>query len=371
MMAKVNPRAKGMSVPELPVDPVESAKIAGLRYVNSNGPGIGRRRAGKGFIYIGVDSRPIRDREVIRRIQSLVIPPAWQDVWICPVANGHLQAVGRDAKGRKQYRYHPEYREIRNKTKFTRMAAFGAALPRIREQVEQDLSLRGLPKRKVLAVVVRLLETTCMRIGNDEYAKQNNSFGLTTLRNRHVQNEGRTLRFKFRGKSGQVHDIELKDYRLARLIQQMQDLPGYQLFEYVDDDGRPAAISSEDVNEYLKEITGEDFTAKDFRTWVGTGIVCLALEKIGCSSSATGMKRNIVAAIKSTAARLGNRPAVCRKYYLHPAVFRAYEEGTLLEQLSKSSPNGTLRGLRREELAVAALVKEYDDLSVATEKKAA
>jgi DNA topoisomerase-1 len=347
--------------PTLPADPVQSARLAGLRYVASGGPGITRRKAGKGFTYTGAGGKPVRDETVIRRIKSLVIPPAWTQVWICPTASGHLQAVGRDARGRKQYRYHPEYRVIRDKTKFGRMIAFGSALPGIREQVEADLRLTGLPKRKVLAALVRLLETTCIRVGNDEYTKQNNSFGLTTLRNRHVQIEGRTLRFKFRGKSGQEHSIELKDDRLARIVQRLQDLPGYDLFEYLDDEHQPAKIGSEDVNENLREITGEDFTAKDFRTWMGTGIAALALEEIGPGERKTEVKRNIVAAIKHTSSRLGNRPPACRKYYVHPAILDAYTDGTLLAALERAKATDVPHALRREELAVMALVRIYDE----------
>jgi DNA topoisomerase I len=354
-------RKKITELASLPKDPVESARVAGLRYVTADRPGITRRRAGNGFVYVGADHKPIRDPEVLRRIKSLVIPPAWKDVWICPLANGHLQAVGRDARLRKQYRYHPQYRAIRDRTKFGRMIAFGTALPKIREQVEADLALHGLPKRKVVATVARLLETTCIRVGNDEYAKENNSFGLTTLHNRHVQIEGRTLRFKFRGKSGQQHDVELKDSRLSRIIRRLQELPGYDLFEYIDDEGKPAKIGSEDVNDYLREITGEDFTAKDFRTWTGTGLAALALEQIGPGKSKSAVKKNIVAAIKDTSTRLGNRPPACRKYYIHPAILDAYADGTLLPALEHATATDLPRGLRREELAVMALLKVYDE----------
>jgi DNA topoisomerase-1 len=347
-------------LPLLPTDPVESARLAGLRYVTADGPGITRRKAGKGFVYLGVNGKVIRDEELIRRIKSLAIPPAWSDVWICPLTNGHLQAVGRDARFRKQYRYHRQYRAVRDMTKFGRMVAFGTALPKIRECVAADLALHGLPKRKVIATVVRLLETTCMRVGNDEYARENKSFGLTTLRNRHVQIEGRTLRFKFRGKSGQQHDIELKDSRLSRIIRNLQELPGYDLFEYLNDEGQPAKISSEDVNDYLRNITGEDFTAKDFRTWMGTCVLALGLEQTGPGKSKSAVKRNIVAAIKNTSTRLGNRPPACRKYYLHPAILDAYRDGTLLAELKRAESTGFPHGLRREELAVMALVKLYE-----------
>jgi DNA topoisomerase-1 len=241
------------------------------------------------------------------------------------------------------------------------MIAFGTALPKIRLQVQEDLRLHGLPKRKVLATLVRLLETTCIRVGNDEYAKDNKSFGLTTLRNRHIEINGHTLRFRFRGKSGQEHYIELKDDRMARIVRKLQDLPGHELFEYLDDEGRPTKISSEHVNDYLGEITGEDFTAKDFRTWMGTGLAALALEQIGPAISKTTVKRNIVAAIKSTSARLGNRPPACRKYYVHPVILDAYADGTLLKALERAKPTDLPHSLRREELAVMALVKVYDE----------
>jgi DNA topoisomerase I len=355
------PRKSITKLSSLAGDPVGSATAVGLRYVTSNGLGITRRRAGKGFVYLGVDRKVIRNPKVIRRIKSLAIPPAWKDVWICPLTNGHLQAVGRDARFRKQYRYHPQYRAIRDKTKFGRMIAFGRSLPRIRERIEADLGLHGLPKRKVLATVVRLLETTCIRVGNDEYAKENNSFGLTTLRNRHVQIEGRTLRFKFRGKSGQQHDIELKDTRLSRIIRNLQDLPGYDLFEYIDDEGQPVKISSGDVNDYLREITGEEFTAKDFRTWMGTGLAALALERIGPAESKSAVKRNIVAAIKDTSSRLGNRPPACRKYYVHPVILDAYANGTLSPALESAKTTRQPHALRREELAIMDLIKRHDD----------
>lgn len=342
----------------LPPTPAESARAVGLRYVPGDGPGITRRRSGKGFIFLGIDRKPIRDEEVLRRIKSLVIPPAWTEVWVSPLPNGHLQAVGRDARGRKQYRYHPQYRAVRDKTKFSRMIAFGSALPRIRKRVALDLRLRGLPKRRVLATVARLLENTCIRVGNDEYAKENNSFGLTTLRNRHVQIEGRTLRFKFRGKSGQEQYVELKNDQLARIIHRLQDLPGYDLFEYVDDTGQPVKIDSEDVNAYLREISGEDFTAKDFRTWMGTGTAALALESIGAGKTTAELKRNIAAAIKAAAMRLGNRPPACRKYYVHPAILDSYGDGTLLAALEHAKAIRLPRALRREELVVTITREE-------------
>ena len=351
-----NARKRKVRVALLPTDPYESARIAGLRYVSDTMPGIVRRRAGTGFTYRMPDGSAVRDTEVLRRIRSLVIPPAWRSVWICPLATGHMQAVGFDEKGRKQYRYHPLYRQVRDATKFTRMAVFGLALPAIRNRVAADLKVEGLPKNKVVATVVRLLETTCIRVGNEEYRKQNDSFGLTTLRNRHVQIEGRILRFHFKGKSGQTHDVELTDRKLARIVSDCQELPGFELFQYVDSDGQPCRITSEDVNQYLKEISGEDFTAKDFRTWRGSCEAALALEAMGPASSESEAKKNIVAAVKLTAGRLGNRPATCRKYYVHPAVVDAYTDGSLFATLENTAP---VEGLRREEAAFLAMIATH------------
>lgn len=293
---------------------------------------------------------------MLRRIRSLVIPPAWTNVWICPKPTGHLQAVGRDARGRKQYRYHPLYRQHRDQTKFEHMLAFGKALPKIRRQVSRDLRLPGLPRRKVLAAVVRLLDRTSIRVGNEEYARQNNSFGLTTLRSRHVQITRTRLRFHFRGKSGQLHDIQIEDPRLARILKRTNELPGHELFMYVDDEGKPAKISSEDVNEYIRNITGQDFTAKDFRTWAGTSLALLELEGLGVAESATAAKRNVVAAIKNVAQRLGNRPAACRKYYVHPAVLDSYTQGLLAGSMETLRPGRGACALRKEELALMKLL---------------
>jgi DNA topoisomerase-1 len=353
-MARSNTVGNG-SVAALTADPYESAKIAGLRYVLAEGPGIVRKKSGKGFTFIGVDGKPVRDPQELQRFRSLVIPPAWTDVWICPSKNGHIQAVGRDARGRKQYRYHPLYRAVRDATKFVRMASFGETLPTIRKQVEQDLALPGLPRRKVLATVVRLLETTCIRVGNEEYAKENHSFGLTTLRDKHVEIHGHQLRFHFRGKSGQNHDIELTDGKLARIIAKCQCLPGAELFHYVEADGSVSRIGSEDVNDYLREITGQDFTAKDFRTWVGTGQALLHLEAFGPCASESAAKKNVVEAVKAVAARLGNKPSTCRKYYIHPAVFDSYSDGSLFKKIEACTEAGA--ALRREELCVLKLVR--------------
>lgn len=347
--------------PLLPADPLASAKAANLRYVSGEGPGIVRQRHGKGFRYAGPDGKPVRDAAALRRIRSLVIPPAWENVWICPFENGHIQAVGRDARGRKQYRYHPRYREIRDETKFGRMLAFGAALPKIRKQVNRDLSLHGLPKRKVIAAIVQLLDETCIRIGNEEYAHANKSYGLTTLRDHHADIHGQTVRLHFRGKSNQEHDITLRDRRLAKIVKRCQDLPGQELFQYVADTGEHTRVDSNDVNEYLREITQEDFTAKDFRTWHGTGHMCRQLTVLGPGGSDREMKRNIVQAVKETAKHLGNRPAACRKYYIHPAVFESYIEQTifaLIPPLTDEDAAGD-GGLGTLEQAVLRLVESY------------
>jgi DNA topoisomerase-1 len=350
---------KPLKMALLPSDPYESARIAGLRYVTDEMAGIRRRRAGAGFVYLDPQGRPVRDRDTLGRIRSLAIPPAWTDVWICPLASGHLQAVGLDARGRKQYRYHPLYRKVRDATKFTRMVAFGLALPKIRARVAADLQQPGLPREKVLATVVSLLEQTCIRVGNEEYRKQNESFGLTTLRNRHVRIHGEKLRFHFNGKSGQVHDVEVTDRKLARIVRDCQCIPGHELFQYLDDEGHSEKISSEDVNTYLREITGEDFTAKDFRTWNGSREALAALEAMGPAESAPAAKHNIVEAVKGTAERLNNRPATCRNYYIHPAVLEAYNDGSLFHYLAEAKPDSDSRGLRREEAVLMNLLANH------------
>jgi DNA topoisomerase I len=345
-------------------DPLESAAEAGLRYVSGCGPCIRRVRHGKTFRYLGTDGRPLRDPKHLQRIRSLVIPPAWRDVWICPSPNGHLQAVGWDVKGRKQYRYHPEYRAVRDQAKFSRMIAFGAVLARIRQAVQRDLDRRGLPKEKVLATVVRLLETVFIRVGNSEYAKENDSFGLTTMRDRHVRFEGAKLMFRFRGKSGQEHTIELTDRRLARIVKQCQDLPGYDLFQYLDSEGQICVIDSADVNRYIREVSGADFTAKDFRTWAGTVLAARELYQAGPASSDTAAKKVVVDAIKRVAKTLGNRPATCRKYYVHPAILDAYADGSLFPTMERGEEQNTAYaglGLQPEEYAVMVLVARYQE----------
>jgi DNA topoisomerase-1 len=346
-----------------PSDPLKSAAIAGLRYVQpGEGPGIRRLRNGKSFRYILPTGKPVRDDREIARIKSLAIPPAWEDVWICPTSTGHVQAVGRDAKGRRQYRYHSMYRHVRDQTKFGRMLAFGAVLPKIRAQVEEHLKLSGMPRQKVLAAVVKLLDATCMRIGNDEYKKQNDSYGLTTLQDQHVRVEGNTIRFRFRGKSGQEQNITLNDPRLAKIVKKSRDLPGYELFQYLDEAGNVCDVTSSDVNDYIRELSGEDFTAKDFRTWGGTGIAAMVLEEIGAAEAQNAAKKNIVAAIKEVAGKLGNRPATCKKYYVHPAVLEAYEDGSLFEILSNCACASDEDNKRAEECVMKLVTKYVDKL---------
>jgi DNA topoisomerase I len=320
---------------EIVTDPVESAKAAGLRYVSDARPGIRRKRHGTGFRYIDPDDKAVRDKETLGRIKSLVIPPAWKDVWICTNPKGHLQVTGRDARGRKQSRYHPRWREVRDETKYERMMIFGAALPVIRERVEHDLSLPGLPRQKVLATIVRLMETTFIRVGNSEYARENHSYGLTTMRNRHVEVEGSSVTFDFKGKSGVHHTVGIHDRRLARIIQRCQDIPGYELFQYLDSEGERHTVDSADVNDYLREITNQDFTAKDFRTWAGTVLACTMLQEFEAFSSQTQAKKNVVQAIKGVAARLGNTPSTCRKCYVHPAVLDSYLNGAIIQKVRK------------------------------------
>ena len=316
-------------------DPIRAAKVAGLRYSRDDISGIRRVPHGKAFRYLRPDGQPVRRLADLKRIRALVIPPAWTDVWICPHPDGHLQATGRDAHGRKQARYHPRWRAVRDETKYNRLIAFARALPRIRARVRRDLKRPGLPRPKVLATVVRLLETTLIRVGNEEYARQNHSFGLTTLRNRHVAVNGGELHFEFRGKSGVYHCVAVHDRRLARVVKECQDLPGQELFQYLDDEGRRHSINSCDVNDYLRTISGADFTAKDFRTWAGTVLAAQALREFEAFDSEVQAKKHIVAAVEHVAKRFGNTRAVCRKCYVHPAVFDAYLDGSLLETLSQ------------------------------------
>jgi DNA topoisomerase-1 len=303
----------------------------------------------------------VDDEATLARIKALVSPPAWTDVWICKQANGHLQATGRDAKQRKQYRYHARWRSLRDEVKYERMINFGKALPDIRRRVDAALRLPGLPREKVLATIVQLLQATMMRIGNEEYARTNKSFGLTTLRTRHVKVEGKAVQFRFRGKSGVFHDVTVEDKRLARIIDRIRDLPGQELFQYLDRDGERHAIGSADVNDYLRDITGEDYTAKDFRTWSGTVLAALALREFEKFDSETQAKKNIVRAIESVAERLGNTPSICRKCYVHPAVIESYLDGTILEALRARTEQELvedLHALKAEEAAVVALLQQ-------------
>lgn len=340
-------RASGLVKPrrakKLPTDPLESAKAANLRHVDDTLPGITRKKAGKAFTFLRADGSRVKDLPTLKRIRGLVIPPAWTNVWICPSADGHIQATGRDARGRKQYRYHPRFREIRDETKYERMLAFAEALPRIRKRVDEDLGTSGLTRQKILATVVRLLEITLIRVGNEEYARENSSFGLTTLRTRHVDVTGSNVRFRFRGKSGVEHALEVHDRRVAKVIARCTDLPGQVLFQYVDDDGSRCTVESAEVNAYIRDISGAEFTAKDFRTWAGTVLAAAALVKIEQeeNASATALKRNVVAAIKDVAARLGNTAAVCKRCYVHPQILDAY----LASELAVEAAPPTLRGV--------------------------
>ena len=347
-------RRASRTIPE----PVESARAVGLRHVTDREPGISRIMGPLGFRYKGPDGRIIRQAAELKRIRALAVPPAWTDVWICRDGRGHIQATGRDAKGRKQYRYHASWHSCRGETKFDRMAAFAAALPGIRARTEADLARPGLPREKVLATVVQLLEKSLIRVGNEEYARQNQSFGLTTLRNKHVDVRGAKVRFEFRGKSGVRHAVDVNDRRLARIVKQCQDLPGQDLFQYIDDNGDRHDVTSGDVNAYLKEITGQDFTAKDFRTWAGTVLCAAALCELRTVESQAKAKKNVLKAIEAVAGMLGNTRAVCRKSYIHPAVTDAYMDGTTVQMQRSARTRGRAKGaLRPEEMAVLRLLE--------------
>jgi len=340
-----------------------TATRAGLRYVTDGVAGVRRKRSGKGWAYFAPGGARIADAKMRRRLNALAIPPAWTDVWICPEPDGHIQATARDARGRKQYRYHPSYREARDRSKFRRMLEFSEVLPILREHVERDLRLDDLSRRQLLATVVRLLDRTLIRVGNDEYARENRSFGLTTLRRKHVRVEGSLLRFSFRGKSGVEHLLSITDPRLARIIQRCQDLPGQEMFQYLDEAGKRQAVSSDDVNAYLREITGRDVTAKDFRTWGGTMLAAIELRTMGPASSRREADRNIVRAIDAVAERLGNTRAVCRKYYVHPSLVQAYLLGlTVPQPPARAAPRARGRrpvaALRRDEVAVLQFLQE-------------
>ncbi|WP_460450754.1 DNA topoisomerase IB [Alsobacter sp. SYSU BS001988] len=338
----------------------EAAEQAGLRYVSDEEPGFRRRKSGKGVTYLGLDGKAIRDKDALERIRKLAIPPAYTDVWICPDPNGHIQATGRDDKGRKQYRYHPRWREVRDGDKFEHMLDFAKCLPVLRERIDADMAKRGLPRDKVLATVVHLLENTLIRIGNADYAKQNKSYGLTTLRDRHVKIDGQELRFEFKGKSGKTWKLKVKDRRIAKLVKACQDIPGQHLFQYYDENGERQPVTSADVNAYLKEATGQDVTAKDFRTWAGTVLAAMTLKEFELVDQQARTKKTIKAAVERVATRLGNTPTICRKCYVHPEVFSAYLDGSLLESIEDevdAELRDNLEKLKPEEAALLVLLQ--------------
>jgi DNA topoisomerase-1 len=358
-------RTEVSDVAQVPLEEhIESAAAAGLRYVTDTMPGIRRERRGKTFVFIAPDGQPVLDDAELKRFASLVIPPAWTDVWICASEHGHLQVTARDARGRKQYRYHPVYRRVRDETKFGRMLDFSEILQTIRERVERVIMLPGHSRVKVLATLVSLLEKTLIRVGTDEYAKENGSYGLTTMKRRHVAVKGATLRFEFKGKSGVPHTVAVTDRRIARIVQRCQELPGQELFQYLDDDGRRQSIDAVDINDYLREISGgRDLTAKDFRTWAGTMLAAKALRELGPATTDKQAKANIVRAIDEVAKRLGNTRAVCRKYYVHPALLDAYMRGETVpeppEAGSGERRGGARAALRREEAVVLECLQRW------------
>lgn len=363
-MVKAVPFQKSRAVDSPPSSPdvIAAAKSAGLRYVNDTDSGIRRVTAGKAVHYIDGDGRRIGDPVTLGRIRRLAVPPAWTDVWICPREDGHIQATGRDARRRKQYRYHPHWHAVRDENKYERMIAFGKALPRIRKRIARDMARPGLGREKVLATMVRLLETTLVRVGNEEYARTNGSIGLSTMRDRHVRfKRGGILQFDFKGKSGVRHSINLKDPRLATIVRRAQDLPGQELFQYIDDNREQQRIDSDDVNNYLREIAGAEFSAKDFRTWAGTVLAALALRQFERFDTKAQAKKNLVAAVERVAERLGNTPSVCRKCYIHPVVLNSYLAGATVEVLAKKSEdilNHNLADLTGTEGAVLAFLLE-------------
>jgi DNA topoisomerase-1 len=342
------------------VDSRDAAESVGLTYASSDVPGLTRRRAGQGFSYRTAKGALVKEPTTLARIRALAIPPAWTSVWICPDANGHIQAVGFDEKGRKQYRYHAAFREVRDGAKFEHTLVFAESLPGLRRQISQDMAKPGLGREKVLATVVHLLEVTMIRVGNATYAKENKSYGLTTLLNRHVKVEGSDLRFNFKGKSGKIWRLNIRDRRVARIVKTCQELPGQELFQYVDGDGEPQGVTSADVNAYLKAVSGADITAKDFRTWTGTVLAAMALSEFEIADSQASAKRNITQAIEHVSSRLGNTPTICRKCYVHPAIVSAYLNGGLLFEIQKdidAQLRNELDTLRPEEAAVLAFLR--------------
>jgi DNA topoisomerase-1 len=350
--------AAALALPPSADDPVAAATDAGLRYVTDEAPGITRRRRGKGFSYRDVDGTPLRDAETLQRIRSLAIPPAWTEVWICPNPRGHIQATGRDARGRKQYRYHPRWREVRDATKFSRMLEFGEALPALRRRIRRDLACPGMPREKVLATVVRLLETTCIRVGNDEYLKSNGTFGLTTLRNHHVAVRGERLFFRLRAKGGKRQEAVLSDRSIAKVVRECQDIPGYELFQYRDAEGAPQPIDSADVNDYLRTVTGSNFTAKDFRTWMGSVHALARLREV-CAKELKATKASLLEVLDQVATQLGNTRAVTRKFYVHPGLQEEYLEGRLTARLARLREPRPVAGLSADETLLLALLRTF------------
>jgi DNA topoisomerase-1 len=343
-----------------PQDPREAASAAGLVYVSDEDRGIRREPRGEGFVYLKPQGGEVTDEAVLQRIRKLAIPPAWTGVWICARANGHLQATGRDARGRKQYKYHPLFREQRESTKYERILDFARTLPALRARIAEHMALRGLPREKVLATVVHLLETTLIRVGNDDYARTNKSYGLTTLRTPHVKIDGSELRFQFKGKSGKMWRLQVKDRRIAKIVRACQDLPGQRLFQYVDEAGEVREVTSADVNAYLRDISGSEITAKDFRTWAGTVLAAVAFAECEPCDTQTATKKSIKAVIEKVAAKLGNTPTICRKCYVHPEVLQAFIEGGLVLQVADAPDH-----LKPEEAAVLVLLEQRLNRSLA------
>jgi DNA topoisomerase-1 len=358
-MARANDANETLTPLDVARDPEASARLAGLRYVSDAAPGYRRVRRGSGFSYVDQDGNTVRDEALRKRFKALVIPPAWTDVWICRSPRGHLQVTGRDEKGRKQYIYHPKWSAIRNEAKFWRIIPFGEALPTVRERIEQDLRHRSLTRDKVLATVASLLDATHIRVGNDAYARDNNSFGLTTMRDRHVQFDASKCVFSFTGKSGKEHCVELDDPRLVRIIRECKEVPGYELFQYYDVDGGRRSVNSQDVNVYLKDTTGQDFTAKDFRTWAGSVRAAVALNDFGPVEGEKRAQKNIGRMVKDVAEELGNTVAVCRAYYIHPAIMDAYVEGELLERWPDYLARESAERLHPEENALLHFLRDH------------
>jgi DNA topoisomerase I len=342
------------------VEPIESARAVGLRYVNDEQPGIKRLKSGQSFRYIAGTGQSLRDASVLKRIRSLAIPPAWTDVWICPHANGHLQATGRDAKGRKQFRYHPLWHDVRDATKYDRLIDFAKALPEIRRRIARDITKPGLNREKVLATIVRLMDLAFIRVGNEEYAKQNNSYGLTTMKDQHAKIRGERIQFSFRGKSGKHHAIEIQDRRLAAIVKHCQDIPGQDLFQWINGDGKRRDVTSGDVNDYLREVSGSDFTAKDFRTWAGTVLAARALKATREFETQGQAKTNVKKAIETVAEKLGNTPAVCRKCYVHPFLIDGYMKKKLPGDgsVTQTRRNGVIKTSARPKSSLAGDERE-------------